>query len=197
MARTKRQENISHDANTTEEDAVLRKVLMWELEKRPQMNQSEFANLLGISSGYLSEILNGKKSGQRYALKFFIRLGIADNLLDDKAKSTLGSGWPDHIRRECETLKLILESDDTVIKDAIKSNIRAFRLSIEKDREREEALRDLEIRIRDEYGKKSIKRAEEYANNAAKARVDEHQEKFSDVGFAFHIDTKEEDGSQK
>lgn len=89
------------------------------------------------------------------------------------------------LKKECETLKQILESNDEVTKAAIKSNILAFRSSIEKDRK-------IEMMLGERSGT-----FDKSAQEAAKERVDYHQKKFSDVGFAFHTDTKEEDGSQK
>jgi SOS-response transcriptional repressor LexA len=77
------QHNNSHNEKIL---SPIQKVLFEEMEER-NMGRGEFAKLLGISGGYLSEILTGKKAGKRSIEEFSEKLGR--NIVDFYEKSDI------------------------------------------------------------------------------------------------------------
>jgi transcriptional regulator with XRE-family HTH domain len=97
----------SHDANLTKEDERLREILFAEKKKR-ELNQEKFAALLGIQPSYLSEILSGKKAGQRLAMQFLMNL---DMLPDSEKKPNCPiCNSNKNIKDLCMKVKVLIES---------------------------------------------------------------------------------------
>jgi transcriptional regulator with XRE-family HTH domain len=121
--RIKSQSKNSRNANNIEEDKMLRHILQREFDNRKKddakYTQKEFADFLGITGAYLSEILNGTKSGQRKATQFYEKLG----LMESHKSHSLETLDPES-REAYDNLRIIFESDDVETKMLIKHNLK-------------------------------------------------------------------------
>lgn len=114
----------SHSVNGETEADILRDILKREMKER-RLSQKDFATLLDINTSYLSEILSGKKSGERKALQFLIKL----NMSPKKDKPGCPLNCDETLREFCRKVKNIRDYG-TPYKEAIEANILCFEDSI-------------------------------------------------------------------
>jgi DNA-binding Lrp family transcriptional regulator len=123
--------------------------------------QRALAEDLGLSP---SDLNNRAKSGT--IKNFLVDYCLEKNLSIDKwallneedqgfssgsGQGEFGKGWSEEIKGACETLAVIMKSDDEVTKAAIATNLHAFIKSVEKDeriKARDDKIDAQEIRIK-------------------------------------------------
>lgn len=121
-------------------------------------NAKEFNKRIGQRDAATRWRHSGVKPSVDALIKMCNEFGCTVNWLLTGNEDAAGSGegqeeiiscptccnWSPELKRDCETLKEILDSDDEDTKGAILSNLKAFRKSVQKDLDA--AKKDLEIR---------------------------------------------------
>lgn len=108
------------------------------IRKALRVTQSDFADSLGITAPYLSDVERGIKTPSQQLINLIkskdIRplgqrtdIGLRDVVADD-----FMAGWPPEIKAACRTVKKILESGDRDTAEALKQNIHAFEESVDR-----------------------------------------------------------------
>jgi transcriptional regulator with XRE-family HTH domain len=117
------------------------------IKSRLKITQKAFADKIGVDEGYLSMVLHGKSGPSADMIAgIFLEYGehlnwlltgqwpcAAPEVADER--ECICSTFSDEIKKACRDVKEILDSDDQVAALALRTNIAAFKDSVERKEE--------------------------------------------------------------
>jgi hypothetical protein len=134
-----------------EANEAFREILRREMAKRPELSQNAFAKLIGTNSAYLSEILAGKKDGQRLAVRALMNLGAINGKSGCEGTCPLAGKPRKIVQLLMDTLDVI--DSDTHWGTSMIANIRSFHDGLELQRKQTDKLQKMMEEVERKIGK--------------------------------------------